>query len=371
MDIDRTPPPTLGRTIDARFEVIDASDDLAWTAALSQVAQHDFHHLAGYHRLAEYRGEGAARLFVYRENGHVIALPLLLRPLAGSDPGGAHDATSVYGYAGPVASDSRVPKRIVGAFQALLREELERQQVIAVFSRLHPLIEQDHLLAGLGAIRPTGHTVAVDLTIPQEAQWAGYSRGLRRLIRRGLEAGVDCIHDQDLVYLPEWASIYAETMERVGASSALWFDAAYFARMVDELGSTLHLFMACVDGRPVAGGLFTAHDGIVEAHLGGSREGYSAFSPVRIIDDTARRWAAESGARVFHLGGGVGGRQDSLFQYKAAFSDQRHVFATWRWVVDAEAYDYLCRQDRAAREPAGGEDGASDYFPAYRRPIDD
>ena len=199
MHIDRMPPTAPGRTTDAGFEVLETSDDLARTAALSQVAQHDFHHLAGYHRLAELRGEGAARLFVYREDGHIIALPLLVRPVDESDPGGAHDATSVYGYAGPVASDSHIPKRIVCAFQALLREELERRQVVAVFSRLHPLIEQDHLLDGLGAIHPTGHTVAVDVTVPQEEQWAGFSRGLRRLIRRGLEAGLVCIHDHDLV----------------------------------------------------------------------------------------------------------------------------------------------------------------------------
>ena len=73
-------------------------------------------------------------------------------------------------------------------------------------------------------------------------------------------------------------------MERVGASSALWFDAAVLRpRMADQLGPALHLFMALVDGQPVAGGLFTAQDGIVEAHLGGSREGFSAYSPVRIV----------------------------------------------------------------------------------------
>jgi lipid II:glycine glycyltransferase (peptidoglycan interpeptide bridge formation enzyme) len=189
------------------------------------------------------------------------------------------------------------------------------------------------------------------------------------LIRRAREAGVECVHDEDLVHLAEWSAIYRETMERVDASDSYRFDAGYFRRMADELGTTLHLFMAFVHGRPAAGGLFTVCDGIVEAHLGGSREEFSAYSPVRIIDDTARRWSAGIGARVFHLGGGVGGRQDSLFQYKATFSKRRHQFATWQWIVNEDVYDQLCRQQRMeVPGHAGGTVASDDFFPAYRKP---
>jgi hypothetical protein len=248
----------------------------------------------------------------------------------------------------------------------LLREELERRRVIAVFSRLHPLIEQEHVLGGLGEIRRAGLTVSVDLTVPEDEQWAGYNKQLRRLVRRGLADGVTCVRDDALVHLREWASIYDETMERVEASPQYRFDAAYFARMAEELGPSLRLFMAFVDGQPAAGGLFTICDGIVQAHLGGSRDDFHDYAVVRVVDDTARRWAARAGARVFHLGGGVGGRQDSLFQYKATFSDRRHTFATWRWVVDRDAYERLSRERAAKNVAAVGADADAGFFPAYR-----
>ena len=352
----------------AAFEIIGADDDAAWQGVLAQSVQHDFHHLAGYHRLAEQRGEGTALLFAYRERGYLVALPLLLRPLDEGDPAGLQDATSVYGYAGPLASHVRVPRRIVEAFQSALREELLRRRVIAVFSRLHPLIPQLHLLAGLGETRPCGLTVSVDLTLSPEEQWAGYSKGCRRLIRKAAEAGVVCVHDHELAYLHEWVDIYRETMRRVGASSAYHLDEEYFELLSAELGPVLHLFVALADGRAAAAGLFTICDGIVQAHLGGSRAEYAALSPVRLLDDTARRWAFEAGARVFHLGGGVGGRADSLFQYKAGFSSRRHYFATWRWIVDAPVYRELSDRRTHTAGPAAADDGDEAYFPAYRRP---
>ena len=363
---DRQRPAPIRRPGSATLEVIGTDDGARWEAVLADVAQHDFHHLVGYHRLAEYHGEGTAKLFSFRSSRYLVATPLLLRPIDPMDPAGPQDATSVYGYAGPVSSHVDVPPEVVRDFEEAFREELVRRNVVAVFSRLHPLIRQSHLLAGLGEIHPTGPTVSVDLTLPVEEQWAGYSKGTRRLIRRALDAGVVCVHDQTLDWLAEWAEAYAETMRRVGASGAYNFDLAYFERMAAELGSVMHLFVALVDGRLAAGGLFTSCDGIVQAHLGALRAEYAALSPVRLVDDTARRWAADSAARVFHLGGGVGGREDSLFQYKAGFSDRRHLQSTWRWIVDVGLYERLSKEHPRSEGPGG--DQPDDYFPAYRRP---
>jgi hypothetical protein len=351
------------------LEVITTSEDARWAAVVARATEHDFHHLAGYHRVAEYRGEGRAALFAYRDGTHVIAVPLLLRPVDVRDPTGPQDATSVYGYAGPIASHTELPQAVIDGFQAALREELVRRRVVSVFSRLHPLLTQRHMLDGLGETAVCGPTVSVDLTLPSEEQWAGYSKGTRRLIRRASEAGIVCAHDRGLDRLAEWSAIYRETMQRVGASAAYYFDDAYFDRLKAELGSVLHLFVASHEGRLAAAGLFTLCDGIVQAHLGASRAEYAALSPARLVDDTARRWAADAGARVFHLGGGVGGQEDGLFQYKAGFSGRRHDFAVWRWVVDERMYEELCtRLGRTGGAVAPC--GSGQFFPAYRRPAD-
>ncbi len=129
------------------------------------------------------------------------------------------------------------------------------------------------------------------------------------------------------------------------------------------------MFVAVVDGKIAAAGLFTICDGVVQYHLGGTRDEFLKLSPMALIFDTARLWAIEAGARVLHLGGGVGGaKEDSLFHYKAGFSDRRHDFATWRWVVAPEIYRELCERQTRRNELQGLEPTSADYFPAYRCP---
>lgn len=161
--------------------------------------------------------------------------------------------------------------------------------------------------------------------------------------------------------------MYAATMERVGAESSYRYDEGYFDLLLTELGSVLHLFVASIGSTIVAAGLYSLCRGIAQAHLGASQAEYAVISPGRLLDDTARRWAMASGGRVFHLGGGVGGRQDLLFQYKAGFSDRRHEFATWQWVVDENTYHRLCRERDERAGSRGWQDVDAGYFPAYRR----
>ncbi len=349
-----------------RFLVLGCAQEREWTAVLSRVAQHDFYHLPAYHRLAEERGEGAAHLFAYQEGVHTIALPLLLRPIETRDGAAWNDATSVYGYAGPLASHAAMPRRVVRAFQRALVNALTARRVVSVFSRLHPLMPHDGLLAGLGDCRPEGRTVSIDLTLPPDAQWAEYRGSLKTRINKLRRAGLVCRRDDDLRHLPEFIDIYYQTMRRVNAHRSYFFEPDYFRRLADGLGPALHLFLVTLDDVVVAGGLFTMFDGIVQYHLGGTSDGFLKLGPVSLLFDTVRLWAHAAGARVVHLGGGVGSRKDSLLHFKAGFSNRRHVFPTWRWVVEPHAYRELC--DRIARRNLdhGLRWAFPDYFPQYR-----
>ena len=77
-----------------------ATRDPDWQAIVSRSWRFDYYHLADSHRLAESDGGHRARLVVWQDGDDHLALPLVLRPIP--EVGGAVDATSVYGYAGPV-----------------------------------------------------------------------------------------------------------------------------------------------------------------------------------------------------------------------------------------------------------------------------
>jgi CelD/BcsL family acetyltransferase involved in cellulose biosynthesis len=340
--------------------VAGTADQAAWREAVTRATQHDCFHLREYHVVAERHGEGTAQLYMYREGEHLIAIPLLLRPVDPTRRRGWLDATSVYGYTGPITSHASMPRSVVSGFQAALTEALTRRRVVAVFSRLHPLIEQGEVLAGLGDCRTHGETISIDLTLDPEEQEAHYSKSCRRTLRVLRDLGFVGLHDAEKRYLPDFVDVYLETMRRTSAESSYLFDQRHFEMLTRELGPAVQLFVAIQGGTVAAATLATVCDGIVQDYLGGTRTEFLRFSPDRLVVDTERTWATRAGATVFHLGGGVGAREDSVFRYKAGFSDRRHTFRTWRWIVRPDVYAELAR----AASVADDDDGR--FFPVYR-----
>ena len=136
------------------------ASDPAWDAALSRAGRHDFFHRSAYHRAAERRDGSTALLVAVEQDGIGIALPLLLRPIPGTR---WRDATSAYGYPGPVSPPGQLPDEVRTSFQHTLTAVLEERAVVTAFSRLHPMLGHDPLV-GLGSIRAEGQTVALALT---------------------------------------------------------------------------------------------------------------------------------------------------------------------------------------------------------------
>jgi hypothetical protein len=352
----------------SQWRILRTEQQEEWIEVLRCVVRYDFYHLPQYHRVEERRLEAMAHLFTYCEGDYLIALPLLLRSTEEVQMGWK-DATSVYGYAGPVASHQSMPELVVRNFQRALKEALLERRLIAAFSRLHPLIAQHDLLAGLGECRASGRTVSIDLTLPLEKQRAQYRRvNKRRINKQRREGTVACLHDQEKRYWREFVDIYEETMRRVNAAGMYFFSEDYFGELARELGPALQLFVAVIGGKIAAAGLFTICDGIVQHHISGTRDEYIEFSPMTLMIDTVRLWGNEIGARVFHLGGGVSSKEDSLFHDKAGFSDRRHDFTTWRCIVAPEIYRELCEQRARMNELQGLQPTSAEYFPAYRCP---
>lgn len=329
------------------------SDDAGWADLLASAGPHDVYHLPGYHRVAEASCWGEAWLHVVGDGRSWIALPLLLRPIEGAP--GCCDATSVYGYAGPITSAAPVDPDLVAGFHRTLHEGLVERGAVSLFARLHPLLEQPPQLAGMGELERLGDTVSIDLLQPPEAQLAAYRRNHRRDLARLERKGYRTTIIDGPGDLRAFAALYHENMRRVHAKPQYFFDAAHFARLAGALGPALAMASCHQDDRLVGGALFMRHGPIVQYHLGAVCDRHVAAAPAKQLIDAARRHFHAAGAEVLHLGGGRGAAEDSLFHFKAGFSPRRHAFRIWRWIIDADAYGML----------AEGK-AATDFFPAYR-----
>lgn len=349
---------------------IDQQDK--WSSVVQRSFQYDFYHLPGYHALDDTEGEPL--LLVYEEGDDFIALPLILRPVV-QVPGLADlsedwwDATSVYGYPGPIASREDIPPALVTRFQEAIKAALVERRVVTLFSRLHPIISQRSLVRGAGVYRIEGPTVSIDLTLPLEEQSSDYRKGHRYDLKRLMASDVACFEAEVGEYLDAFVDIYYETMRRVNADDFYFFSRDYFEQLLSlpELG--MHLFICTHDGRPVCGGLFSLCSNIVQYHLSGTLAEARPLAPVKLMLDTVRRWASQQGASVFHLGGGVNASRDSLFRFKAGFSKRYHDFATWRWVLRPDVYQSLTSRKLRWSEARGYTGFDSQYFPRYRQRV--
>ncbi|MBI1831326.1 MAG: GNAT family N-acetyltransferase [Planctomycetes bacterium] len=350
------------------MEVLTTKESASWMNVLHECGRYDFYHLPRYHALAEQAGEGMAHLFVHREAGHTIALPLLIRSLAGLPGAQANwnDATSVYGYAGPIGSAA--PEPVIRHFQEALQERLRELEVVALFSRLHTFFPQQELLAGLGDCQTLKQTVSIDLTQPIEKQRAGYRKNHKEGVNRLRRAGLKCVEDTDRRYLADFVALYHETMRRVDATPEYFFPRAYFEELLASLETPARLFVCLQGSQVVCGGVFIHCCGILQYHLGGTRDDALRAAPMKLLVDDVRLWANREGHSVLHLGGGVScGADDQLLHFKLGFSDRVHDFRVWRWILNADAYQRLC-DEKSKGDRLAGLQSSSGFFPAYRAP---
>ncbi len=348
-----------------------APDSPRWHEVLSCTA-HDFYHLPDYVRLCSRQEGGEALAFLAEENGNRFLVPFILRPidLLGHDEDQLWDVTCPYGYPSPLLATNRdrgTDAFLERAVDALL-EGLRQLNVVSAFFRLHPILALPvEPLARTGHVVQHGETVYVDLTLPAEEIWrqtrSNHRRGINRAKREGHVGEIDERWEE----FDTFVDIYGETMRRVGAHKFYYFTRDYFAELRQALGDRLHLCVVRIGGEVACAGLFSEVCGIVEYHLGGTREKFLANYPTKIMFDFVRYWAKGRGNRVLHLGGGLGSKEDSLFHFKAGFSNLRRPFFSWRGVVNERAYSALI--ERYESSWGVQADGFRGFFPAYRKPI--
>lgn len=352
------------------MEILTTENKKSWDRIVQSSYNYDFYHLSSYHHIAELRGEGKAYLFVYKENGKFIAAPFLLRPIwkieGLKERGKAlFDVTSVYGYPGPVSNVPLKKNDILLRFGKTLLNIFKEKSIITAFSRLHPIWENNSLLK-TGDLICSGKTVSIDLSLPLEEQWSQFRDNHKRDIKKLRSMNVKVYLDDDWKYLENFIKNYTGTMHQVEALKYYFFDKQYFLLLKKYLEKNLKLFVAEYDEQIIGSGLFSLCNSIVQYHLGGVDPNLRKFSPLKIIFDEVRIWAIDQKAKFFHLGGGVGSCEDSLFNFKAGFSNRYHQFYMWKLVVNPSIFKELRKAHKKWRQENQWDLINPDYFPSYR-----
>jgi CelD/BcsL family acetyltransferase involved in cellulose biosynthesis len=334
-----------------------ACEDPAWTALLAQ-APHDFYHLTSYVDLSAEHESGVARAVLVEDGDRKFLLPLIVRTI----PGGGRDATSPYGYPGPIGQGMADPVFVTAAFHEA-RQVLAAEGIVSLFVRFHPVLNPA-VPEGIGLLVGHGDAVAIDLSQPTGVIWGQTRQNHRRQITRSIRSGHTVGLDESEEAFEAFKRLYRATMRRVDAPAYYSFDDAYFDRLRLAMGERMRLVVVRIGNDVAAGGLFIEEDGIVEYHLSGTDDRFAAFSPTKLMTHFMTGWAKARGNRWLHLGAGNRAPDDALLHFKSGFSPIRNGFCTLRMVIDRGEYVRLVLEHDPSVDPAR-LDG---YFPVYRQP---
>jgi serine/alanine adding enzyme len=252
------------------------------------------------------------------------------------------DVITPYGYGGPVGP----------GFWEPYGDWCREHGVVTTFVRFHPLYANQRDASPEVKVQPLAGTLAWRLDEDGDLLDRMH-RHHRRVVRKALAAGVEARAQLAPESLDGFVALYQQTMERQEAEDFYFFPPEYWRALETSLRDHVVLFEAGDDAK-----LLCLHaPPWLHYHLGASSDAGRKLGASTLLFLEAARWAQELGYTRFHLGGGVGGARDSLYDFKLRFDPGGEVeSAIGKAVHDEEAY-------RRLAGPGAGLDG---FFPAYR-----
>jgi serine/alanine adding enzyme len=345
---------TPGSSVPAReTEAIKVVDPRDWDELTRQLGGDPVYHSLAYHLAsATLEPEGTVPVLLHhRSSGVESALPLLLRPLP---DGRGWDATSAYGFGGPISSATGEPP----GFQVAVDEWAMRNELVASFVRYHPLLENERY--GPRGAQPTGagYITTWDLTGERDLMLHMH-RHHRQAVRRADRNGLVLRAGRSAEDLAEFRDLYEVTMKRQNAEDFYYFPEGYWQRLAAHLSDHLLLVQGLLDGEVVASLLCLAGKPFLHAHLSASSDEGRRIGASNRVFLAAAEIGREEGFETFLLGGAPGGSTEApLFVFKHRFDPEAipRPYYVGKWVHDRTRYRHL----------AGGSI-TSGYFPPWRR----
>ncbi|MBB1032740.1 GNAT family N-acetyltransferase [Dietzia sp. SLG310A2-38A2] len=281
--------------------------------------------------------------------GIVAHLPLLLRKVPGTP---YFDATSPYGYGGlrgdPVSIES---------FEPAFAQWASRNNVIAAFLRSDPTNGQQYRLAhSASGLVQLGSTVLWPTDDPGSLM-SGMKKKHRQYTRKARRSGLTVCARQEVQDLQSFADLYSTSMKRLNASEYYGFGQSYWDALASADDFDLLLVEVAFDGEIVCGLICLVGGETLHAHLLGTSDAGRDMKANYLAYYTAAEWSATNGLANFHLGGGFGGEESDLLEWKAGFCPAAPLadFSVSKMVLNQHAYIEVA-----------GTASTEGYFPPWR-----
>lgn len=333
------------------FKIFTLNNTVQWNECLNKLPldKQDVYFTPEYYSLYEQNGDGEANCFIFEKDDNIVLYPFLknsINELGYSLDKEYYDIQGSYGYNGILTNSA--DSDFIDLFHQYFNDYCLQNNIIAEFSRFHPLLSNQDLSADHFQIIFDRETVALDLTQDYESIWKNeYSSKNRNMIRKAQKDGfrIEILTNPESSQIDTFIEIYKHSMKMVQADEYYYFNQDYFFNTFSLLKTNVYLFYVFNSNEDVVcSSIFFHYGNFFHYHLSGRSE-LANNTVNNFLLDEAVKYAREIGAEVFHFGGGISSdADDRLLKFKTNFSKTRLPFYIGKKIHNQQVYDEVVRQ---------------------------
>jgi len=333
------------------FELLNVNNKNLWHEYLGRlpVDKQDVYFTPEYYSLYEKNGDGEANCFIFEKDGNIALYPFLknsVNQLGYSLNNEFFDIQGAYGYNGVLTNSFDF--NFIDQFYKSFDEYCNEKNIIAEFTRFHPLLGNHEFSKNHMQVIIDRETVALDLTLDYESIWLNeYSSKNRNMIRKAEKEGyiIEVIEAPSISQIDSFIDIYTYSMKMANASEYYYFNRDFFYNTFIYLKEHTLLFNVLNNNKEVVcTSIFFTYGDFFHYHLSGRNEKASNVANNFLLDE-AIKFAKNKGAKLFYLGGGRSSDpNDSLLKFKGNFSENRVPFYVGKKIHNKAIYDQIIEQ---------------------------
>ncbi|SEP76052.1 Acetyltransferase (GNAT) domain-containing protein [Virgibacillus subterraneus] len=346
---------------------IDSSEK--WDEIVKNFENYDVYYLSDYIRAFEIHGDGKPILFYYEEEDIRAINVVMLRDISevpgfnGKIPLNTYyDITTPYGYGGFIVDGHPTESTLV-KLELEYRDYCKKNNILSEFVRFHPVLNN---VNGMKYVYDNVINLGQTITMRLESRnqiWNDLKGKNRNVIRKAQKAGVEIYWGRNPDLFEKFIEMYKATMDKDDAENYYYFNEGFYKSILNDLKYNSLMFYAVLEEKIIAMSMILFSNQKMHYHLSASNREYLSYAPTNLLLYEAACWGSENGFEFFHLGGGLGGKEDSLFRFKKAFNRNSNTnFAIGKKIFDKEKYGELLN----IRMKEAVFDSDANFFPAYR-----
>ena len=352
----------------SNLEAFNINEREKWDNIVQTFKNHDVYYLSGYVKSFEMHGDGEPILFYYEDSNIRTINVSMKKDISEFEfyndkipKNQLFDLATPYGYGGFIVEGNSCPESI-----NMLNKKYEdfciENNIISEFVRFHPLINNADIVKNMYDETTLGKTISIDLCTAEDI-WNNITSKNRNVIRKAKKNGVEIYWGRDRNLYDIFIKMYNSTMDKDNATSYYYFDKDFYECILNDLKYNSLMFYAVYENMIIAMSIILFANDRMHYHLSASIDEYKHLAPTNLLLYEAARWGNAHGLSCFHLGGGVGSSEDSLYKFKSSFNrNSDNNFIVGKKIFDKDKYEMLVSL-RGFLE----EDDINVFFPQYRR----